>query len=91
MLVNGLPLAFIEVKKPNNRDDIIAEHTRITERFAAHMLPGCTKRKLLENECRELAKLRDWLLPMLMNGSICFNLDKSLNDYLTIKIYLSTF
>ena len=33
LLVNGLPLAFIEVKKPNNRDGIIAEHTRMNKRF----------------------------------------------------------
>ncbi len=33
LLINGLPLAFIEVKKPNNRDGIIAEHTRINTRF----------------------------------------------------------
>lgn len=34
LLVNGLPLAFIEVKKPNNRDGIIAGHTRMNKRFA---------------------------------------------------------
>ena len=34
LLVNGLPLAFIEVKKPNNREGIIAEHTRINSRFS---------------------------------------------------------
>lgn len=34
LLINGLPLAFIEVKKPNNRDGIIAEHTRMSKRFA---------------------------------------------------------
>ncbi len=34
VLVNGLLLAFIEVKKPNNRDGIIAEHTRMNKRFA---------------------------------------------------------
>ena len=34
LLVNGLPLAFIEVKKTNNRDGIIAEHTRMNKRFA---------------------------------------------------------
>lgn len=34
LLVNGLPLAFIEVKKANNRDGIIAEHTRMNKRFA---------------------------------------------------------
>ena len=33
LLINGLPLAFIEVKKPNNRDGIIAEHKRINSRF----------------------------------------------------------
>lgn len=34
LLVNGLPLAFIEVKRPNNRDGIIAEYTRMNKRFA---------------------------------------------------------
>ncbi len=34
LLINGLPLAFIEVKKPNNRDGILAEHTRIHTRFS---------------------------------------------------------
>lgn len=34
LLVNGLPLAFIEVKKPNNRDGIIAEHIRMNKRSA---------------------------------------------------------
>ncbi len=33
ILVNGLPLAFIEVKKPNNREGIIAERERINKRF----------------------------------------------------------
>jgi type I restriction enzyme R subunit len=33
LLINGLPLAFIEVKKPNNRDGIIAERNRIATRF----------------------------------------------------------
>ncbi|MCD8017219.1 MAG: DEAD/DEAH box helicase family protein [Oscillospiraceae bacterium] len=34
LLINGLPLAFIEVKKPNNRDGILAEHTRMNTRFS---------------------------------------------------------
>lgn len=29
LLINGMPLVFIEVKKPNNRDGILAEHKRI--------------------------------------------------------------
>lgn len=33
LLVNGMPLAFIEVKKPNNREGILAEKNRINERF----------------------------------------------------------
>ncbi len=33
LLINGLPLIFIEVKKPNNRDGILAERNRIVARF----------------------------------------------------------
>lgn len=33
LLINGLPLVFIEVKKPNNRDGILAERQRIISRF----------------------------------------------------------
>lgn len=33
LLINGMPLAFIEVKKPNNRDGILAEHKRMKTRF----------------------------------------------------------
>lgn len=33
LLINGMPLAFIEVKKPNNRDGIMAERERINARF----------------------------------------------------------
>ncbi|WP_338792294.1 type I restriction endonuclease [Bernardetia sp. MNP-M8] len=33
LLVNGMPLVFIEVKKPNNRDGVIAERERINKRF----------------------------------------------------------
>lgn len=33
LLVNGMPLVFIEVKKPNNRKGVIAERDRINKRF----------------------------------------------------------
>ncbi len=33
LLINGMPLVFIEVKKPNNRDGILAERNRIRKRF----------------------------------------------------------
>ncbi|MDT0649204.1 type I restriction endonuclease subunit R [Autumnicola edwardsiae] len=32
-LINGMPLVFIEVKKPNNKDGVIAERERINRRF----------------------------------------------------------
>jgi type I restriction enzyme R subunit len=34
LLVNGMPLAFIEVKKPNNREGVLAERDRINRRFS---------------------------------------------------------
>jgi type I restriction enzyme R subunit len=33
ILINGMPLIFIEVKKPNNKDGVLAEHKRIAQRF----------------------------------------------------------
>ncbi len=33
LLINGMPLIFIEVKKPNNQDGILAEHKRMQTRF----------------------------------------------------------
>jgi len=33
LLVNGMPLVFIEVKKPNNLDGVQAEHKRMATRF----------------------------------------------------------
>ena len=33
LLINGMPLVFIEVKKPNNKDGVIAERERINKRL----------------------------------------------------------
>ncbi len=33
LLINGMPLAFIEVKKPNNKEGVLAERDRINMRF----------------------------------------------------------
>ncbi len=33
LLINGMPLAFIEVKKPHNKEGVIAERNRINSRF----------------------------------------------------------
>lgn len=34
LLINGMPLVFVEVKKPNNREGVLAERKRIDKRFA---------------------------------------------------------
>lgn len=34
ILINGMPLVFIEVKKPNNRQGVLAERDRINRRYA---------------------------------------------------------
>jgi len=34
ILINGLPLIFIEVKKPNNKEGVLKERKRMNERFA---------------------------------------------------------
>lgn len=33
LLINGMPLAFVEVKKPNNQEGVLAERDRINTRF----------------------------------------------------------
>lgn len=33
LLINGMPLAFIEVKKPHNKEGVLAERSRINDRF----------------------------------------------------------
>lgn len=33
LLINGMPLVFIEVKKPNNQEGVLAERNRINKRF----------------------------------------------------------
>ncbi len=33
LLINGMPLVFIEVKKPNNKEGVLAERNRISKRF----------------------------------------------------------
>ncbi|TSJ44881.1 type I restriction endonuclease subunit R [Fluviicola chungangensis] len=33
VLINGMPLAFVEVKKPHNKEGVLAERSRINSRF----------------------------------------------------------
>ena len=44
--------------------------TFIIEKFNKLITPISYKQRTLEKQNQELAKLRDWLLPMLMNGQI---------------------
>ena len=48
LLINGMPLVFIEVKKPNNREGIIAEHNRIKTRFQNKKFKNACRIKKLE-------------------------------------------
>lgn len=47
ILVNGMPLVFIEVKKPNNKDGVLAERDRINKRFQNSKFKRflCTRQK----------------------------------------------
>ena len=41
LLINGMPLAFIEVKKPNNQEGVLAERDRINVRFKNKIINNC--------------------------------------------------
>lgn len=49
VLINGMPLSFVEVKGQNNREGILAERERMTRRFSN---PG----DRLQNEILEQLK-----------------------------------
>mgnify|MGYP001796134977 CR=1 FL=1 len=44
--------------------------SKLLERFEAVVTPMIDKQVELKQQNLELARLRDWLLPMLMNGQI---------------------
>ena len=41
--------------------------------YAQKVSPISTQQQKLENQNQELTELRDWLLPMLMNGQVSVN------------------
>lgn len=54
LLINGIPLAFIEVKKPNNKEGILAERNRIDTRFKSPMFKkfmNITQLLMFSNNC----------------------------------------
>lgn len=52
--------------------EIVAPPQELIEKFTATVAPMFAKQDVLEQENQELASLRDWLLPMLMNGQVTF-------------------
>lgn len=44
--------------------------TKLANKFSNIIAPQLKRRYVLKQENQELAKLRDWLLPMLMNGQV---------------------
>ncbi len=51
----------------------IPYNQRICEQFKSHINNIIQKRNLIIKENQELVQLRDWLLPMLMNGQVMVN------------------
>lgn len=52
---------------------IVLAKTDITEEFMNRVQPIFFKQDLVEKENEQLTRLRDWLLPMLMNGQVIVN------------------
>jgi type I restriction enzyme, S subunit len=46
---------------------------KLSEEFSKIIRPTLKQRHSLDNENRQLVELRDWLLPMLMNGQVMVN------------------
>ena len=65
----GVGTTFTEVSKETlSAIPLELPPVSIASRFEELVLPLCNQIKALEAQCDELSSLRDWLLPMLMNG-----------------------
>ena len=65
----GVGTTFKEVSKETLSNFMLPiPEKHIANSFASSISALCEKRCVLEKESLELMKLRDWLLPMLMNG-----------------------
>lgn len=65
----GVGTTFKEVSRDTmERFQIVLPPTKVAERFEKLLETSFEERRVLEHENRELQKLRDWLLPLLMNG-----------------------
>ena len=65
----GVGTTFKEISKDTLAEfEVLLPSKTIANMFAESIQSACELRAKLEKENRELTKLRDWLLPMLMNG-----------------------
>lgn len=65
----GVGTTFTEVSKETlSAIPLELPPASIASRFEKVVLPLCNQIKTLEMQCDELSSLRDWLLPMMMNG-----------------------
>ena len=48
----------------------ILPHSSLIEKFTENVQPILYKLHLIDKENQKLAELRDWLLPMIMNGQV---------------------
>ncbi|WP_233589292.1 restriction endonuclease subunit S [Flavobacterium sp. RSP46] len=66
----GTILKNVNQARLNNLQVILPENETIISQFNELIVPIFNKINLIERENQELASLRDWLLPMLMNGQV---------------------
>lgn len=65
----GVGTTFKEVSKDTlSNFMLLLPEKRVANNFASYISSLCEQRRTLEKENQELIQLRDWLLPMLMNG-----------------------
>lgn len=86
VLINGMPLAFIEVKKPNNKDGIQAEYNRMNKRCQNEKFRkfiNITQLMLFSNNSEyddtETIPLEGAFYAAILKGSITFDKRNSLD------------
>ncbi|MCI9083729.1 MAG: hypothetical protein HFI70_15980 [Lachnospiraceae bacterium] len=69
----GTGSTFTEISKTIvARVKIFIPEESVVKRFEETLSGSCAKRKMIEKENKELISLRDFLLPLLMNGQVGF-------------------
>jgi type I restriction enzyme S subunit len=74
--ISGGTLKAVRIHIPS--PDVVAKYSEIVSSFS-------DQQDLLERQNKELADLRDWLLPMLMNGQVTVGLASVENDFRSVR------